>query len=149
MSRYVRSGGALGHLLLVVVLALGIFVMHTTGHPDSASGTAMGASSHAPATTAHTDDSTTSTQAVTVSSHSSASAQDIEASSHAPAMGTDMASLCVAVLGTWILAGLLWAAVSRRTDWPARLRDGAAGTLRPDPPPPRPSDLARLSVLRI
>ncbi|MDW6063911.1 hypothetical protein [Streptomyces milbemycinicus] len=149
VSRYVRSGGALGHLLLVVVLALGIFVMHTTGHPDGASGAATGASPHAPATTAHTDDSTTSPQAVTVSSHSSASAQDIKASSHSPAMGMDMASLCVAVLSTWILAGLLRAAVSRGTDWLVRLRDGAAGVLRPDPPPHRPPDLARLSVLRI
>lgn len=60
-----------------------------------------------------------------------------------------MASLCVAVLGTWILAGLLRAVLSHETDWPALLRDGAVAALRPNPPPPRPPDLAQLSVLRI
>ncbi|WP_330302233.1 MULTISPECIES: hypothetical protein [unclassified Streptomyces] len=38
MSRNVRTGAALGHLLLVVVLALGVFVMHTVGHPDGSAG---------------------------------------------------------------------------------------------------------------
>ncbi|MFI2213887.1 hypothetical protein [Streptomyces sp. NPDC020141] len=35
-SRMIRAAGAWGHLLLVV-LALGVFAMHTTGHPDSGS----------------------------------------------------------------------------------------------------------------
>ncbi|WP_413098326.1 DUF6153 family protein [Streptomyces sp. Inha503] len=148
VSRYVRTGGALGHLLLVVVLAMGIFMMHSMGHPDSAADTSMGAA-HTSATTAHPGGGMSSPQDVVVSSHSSDSHQDSKASSHSPAMGMDMASLCVAVLGTWILAGLLRAVLSRRTDWLARLRDGAVAALRPNPPPPRPPDLAQLSVLRI
>ncbi|MGR3932926.1 DUF6153 family protein [Streptomyces sp. BRA346] len=148
VSRYVRTGGALGHLLLVVALAMGLFVMHSMGHPDSASHTSMGAA-HSSATTAHTDGGLSSPRDVAVSARTSDSHQDSKASSHSPAMGMDMASLCVAVLGTWILAGLLRAVLSRRTDWLARLRDGAMAALRPNPPPRRPPDLAQLSVLRI
>ncbi|MEV7079683.1 hypothetical protein AB0N88_14205 [Streptomyces sp. NPDC093516] len=47
MSRYARAAGALGHLLLVVVLALGVFVMHTMGHPSEAHGSGSGQASHA------------------------------------------------------------------------------------------------------
>ncbi|MBL1116002.1 hypothetical protein JK364_26880 [Streptomyces sp. 110] len=148
VSRYVRAATALGHLLLVVVLAMGVFVMHSMGHPDSASNTSMGAA-HASATTAHPGGGMPSPQGVVVSLHSSDSHQDSKTSSHSPAMGMDMASLCVAVLGTWILAGLLRAVLSRGTDWPARLRDAAVAVLRPNPPPRRPPDLARLSILRI
>ncbi|MFI0774135.1 DUF6153 family protein [Streptomyces sp. NPDC021212] len=148
VSRRVRTGGALGHLLLVVVLALGVFVMHSMGHPDSASHTSMGAA-HASATTAHKGAGMSSSQDVVASSHSSDSHQDGKATSHSPAMGMNMASLCVAVLGTWVLAGLLRAVLSRRTEWLTRLRDGAVAALRPNPPPRRPPDLAQLSVLRI
>ncbi|MBD3007962.1 DUF6153 family protein [Streptomyces sp. 5-10] len=148
VSRCARTGGALGHLLLVVVLAMGIFVMHSMGHPDSAADTSMGAA-HASATTAHPGGGMSSPQGVVVSSHTSDSHQDGKTSSHSPATGMDMASLCVAVLGTWILASLLRAVLSRGTDWLARLRDGAVAVLRPNPPPPRPPDLAQLSVLRI
>nr|WP_267892783.1 DUF6153 family protein [Streptomyces sp. NBRC 110028] len=130
------------------MLALGVFVMHSMGHPDTASYPSMG-TAHASATTAHTGGGMSSPQAVAVSSPSSDSHQDSKASSHSPAMGMDMASLCVAVLGTWILAGLLRAVLSRRTDWPARLRDAAMAPLRPNPPPRRPPGLAQLSVLRI
>ncbi|MET8405202.1 DUF6153 family protein [Streptomyces sp900116325] len=147
MSRHVRTRGALGHLLLVVVLALGVFMMHTMGHPNSSSGMSMEAAPHAPATVAHPGDSMTSSQAVSAST--GALDNNIKASAHAPGMGMDMTSLCVAVLGTWMLAGLLRAALSARTDWLARLRDGALGSLRPNPPPCRPPDLAQLSVLRI
>ncbi|WP_413813132.1 hypothetical protein [Streptomyces sp. OE57] len=118
------------------------------GHPDSASHTSTGAA-HTSATAAHTGGGMSSPQDAVISSHSSDSHQDSKASSHSPAMGMDMASLCVAVLGTWILAGLLRAVMSRGTDWLARLRDGAVATLRPNPPPRRPPDLAQLSVLRI
>ncbi|MEK8169462.1 hypothetical protein NKH77_05600 [Streptomyces sp. M19] len=31
-----RTGSALGRLLLVVLLALGVFVMHAVGHPPAA-----------------------------------------------------------------------------------------------------------------
>ncbi|MGW5689701.1 DUF6153 family protein [Streptomyces asiaticus] len=148
VSRYARAAGALGHLLLVVVLAMGVFVMHSMGHPDSDSHTSMGAA-HTSATTVHTGGGMSASQDVVVSSHAADSHQGSKASSHSPAMGMDMTSLCVAVLGAWVLTGLLRAVLSRRMDWLARLRDGAVATLRPSPPPPRPPDLAHLSVLRI
>ncbi|WP_342778439.1 DUF6153 family protein [Streptomyces botrytidirepellens] len=127
---------------------MGVFVMHSMGHPDSASNASMGAA-HASATTAHKGGGMSSTQDVAVSSPSSDSHQDSKAASHPPGMGMDMASLCVAVLGTWVLVGLLRAVLSRSTEWLARLRDGAVAALRPNPPPRRPPDLAQLSVLRI
>ena len=48
-SRTVRAGGALGHLLLVAVLALGVFAMHGMGHPRESSHSAMGTASQATA----------------------------------------------------------------------------------------------------
>lgn len=60
----------------------------------------------------------------------------------------DMASLCMAVLGTWALASLLYAALTARRDWPADLAARVFTLVRPDPPP-RPPDLAQLSILRI
>ncbi|MFI0850400.1 DUF6153 family protein [Streptomyces sp. NPDC021098] len=127
---------------------MGVFVMHSMGHPDGASHTSVGAA-HASATTAHAGGGMSSPRDVAATSRTSDSHQDSKAFSHSPAMGMDMASLCVAVLGTWVLAGLLRAVLSRGTDWLARLRDGAMAALHPNPPPRRPPDLAQLSVLRI
>ncbi|WP_052867251.1 hypothetical protein [Streptomyces niger] len=152
LSRKTQAAGAWGHLLLVVVLALGIFVMHTLGHPKDTSGTGatmeMGAAAHGAAMSASADHGmhAAATPVVVVSPH--ASDHDAKAPSHAPGSGMDMTSLCVAVLGTWALAGLLWAALRRRADWLVRLRAGLLVVLRPEPPPRRPL-LARLSVLRI
>ncbi|MFJ9824585.1 DUF6153 family protein [Streptomyces sp. NPDC101160] len=133
-----RHTGALARLLLVVVLALGVFVMHSVGHPDGpAAAMDGGAMTHA-STQAHSEDS-----------------EDSAPSSHAPGHGTDtgtgmdMTTLCVAVLGAWLLAALVRAALARRpgrtVPLPARLRPG----LGPHAPPPRPPDLASLSILRI
>ncbi|MCZ0992497.1 hypothetical protein O1L44_04295 [Streptomyces noursei] len=50
------GGRCLGHLLLVAVLALGVFAMHTLGHPTGhadASRAPMGTAAHAAATRAH------------------------------------------------------------------------------------------------
>ncbi|UKY54511.1 DUF6153 family protein [Streptomyces inhibens] len=147
--RGIRAAGACGQLLLVVVLALGVFVMHTVGHPDSSSGSAMGSAAHAAASSAHMGDGMASpSQAAAASSRSSGHDMTTKSSSHGPGMAMDMTSLCVAVLGGWILAGLLRAALSRRPDWLVRLRAGALTAQRPNPPPPQP-DLAQLSVLRI
>ncbi len=127
-SRYVRAGGALGQLLLVVLLAVGVFVMHTLGHPEDSSHS--GTASHASAMTHEASETT----------HSS--------STHEPAMPMDMASLCVAVLvGTWVLAALLKSAFTRHGEWLARLLAQVAAVLRPNPPPRGP-DLTQLSVLR-
>ncbi|MCK7622798.1 DUF6153 family protein [Streptomyces sp. RS10V-4] len=148
-NRRIRAAGAWGHLLLIAVLALGVFAMHTLGHPSGPremAGPAMGPAAHGtPAAAA---------AAGTTAHHGSDPAPDRPTahhgsgpSSHSPGAGMDMTSLCVAVLGAWVLACLLRLVVRRRADWLVLLRAGAL-VLRPNPPP-RPPDLARLSVLRI
>ncbi|MFF8380634.1 DUF6153 family protein [Streptomyces sp. NPDC015661] len=129
-----RAGGAIGHLLLVVVLALGVFLMHAVGHPEGSGGG----------------------MDTTAASHHSAPAQaapahhgDSSDARHEPGTGMDMTTLCVAVLGAWLLAGLLRAALGRRPDWLTLLLARLTPALGPHAPPPRPPDLARLSVLRI
>lgn len=148
VSRSVRTGGALGHLLLVVVLALGVFVMHTVGHPDKSSGPGMSTAAHA------------STEPTPAAAHDPMGAPASQAQSHAPhsthtssqdkpAMAMDMLSLCMAVMfGAWALAALLRMALARRPDWLAKFLAEAPVTLRPNPPPRGP-DLTQLSVLRL
>ncbi|MGW4206261.1 DUF6153 family protein [Streptomyces sp. NPDC004726] len=169
-SRRIRAVGAWWHLLFVV-LALGVFAMHTVGHPDSGSGTAHpgSASDTAPAAPAHASAMGTGTASPEASAASSpsmtppaavraadgvvatgrgASAEHDMPASPASGMAMDMVSLCVAVLGAWILARLLRSALGRRTEWLVLLRAGALAALRPNPPPRGP-DLIRLSILRI
>ncbi|MEV4946358.1 hypothetical protein [Streptomyces sp. NPDC053755] len=150
-------GGAVAHLLLVVLLALGVFVMHTVGHPDGASaGDATGTSHGAPAGDA--------TGTVHVSAAAGVRAPDgvtgaagreapaetgSPAPSHDSGLAMDMTTLCVAVLGAWLIAGLVRAALGRRRDRPAALLARLRAGLGPNAPPPRPPDLAQLSVLRI
>ncbi|MGW2564563.1 DUF6153 family protein [Streptomyces sp. NPDC001514] len=143
-------------LLLVVVLALGVFVMHTVGHPSEGSGTT-------------TSSPTAGTGRMPAHSHQAAAADTglppamtmtatdpyagpVPTSATAPAddpgMAMDMASLCVAVLGTWALAALLHAVFVGRRDWLARLAAGVLAVVRANPPPRAP-DLAQLSILRI
>ncbi|MFE9009812.1 hypothetical protein ACFYOY_48590 [Streptomyces sp. NPDC007875] len=164
-GRSVRADGVLPRLLLVVVLALGVFVMHTLGHPDGGSGPGGSPSAHhasgelRPAPYGGDRDDGT---AVTGSgSHRAAPASSAEAG-HAPAApetkpytkprapmtGMDMASLCVAVLGVWVLGALLSGVLSRRGGPPLRLPVASAVVARPDPPSRGP-DLTALSVLRI
>lgn len=142
VSRCVRAGGALGHLLLVAVLAFGIFAMHTMGHPDESSGSAMSTASHASAP----DMGAPAAPHTSMSSHTASST---EASSHQPGMAMDMTSLCVAVLfGAWVLAALLKSAFARHQEWLALLRAQVGVVLRPNPPPRGP-ELTQLSVLRL
>ncbi|MET7758226.1 DUF6153 family protein [Streptomyces sp. NPDC005389] len=127
-----RAEGALAHLLLVVVLALGVFLMHAVGHPEgSGGGTGTGAAS-AHHSAAHHGDEGSGTDA-----------------GHEPGPGTDMTTLCVAVLAGWLFAGLVRAALSRRPDWLTLLLARLTPALGPHAPPPLPPDLAQLSVLRI
>ncbi|MGV9315717.1 DUF6153 family protein [Streptomyces sp. NPDC003691] len=138
-GRTVRAAGAWGHLLLVV-LALGVFAMHTVGHPDSGSGMSHQDATAAPAPV-----------------HGPAAAppdrpQDGHGEPGGPAapdsgMAMDMLALCVAVLGTVLLTVLLSATAGRRTDLPPRLRGLLVAPRRG--PPPRAPDLASLSILRI
>ncbi|WP_413104742.1 hypothetical protein [Streptomyces sp. Inha503] len=181
-GRSMRADGVLPRLLLVVVLALGVLVMHTLGHPDGGSGSGMTHSaSHAPgemrpaadsgapgayngdrgvyggAPGAYGGDHGGGTAATDTGPQRAAPAPSADAG-HAPAApeskprepmtGMDMASLCVAVLGVWVLGALLHAVLTRRSGPPLRLSLAAPVVARPDPPSPGP-DLTALSVLRI
>ncbi|MFF2133482.1 DUF6153 family protein [Streptomyces olivochromogenes] len=148
VNRYVRTGGAYGHLLLVVVLALGVFVMHTVGHPDQPRDDGMSLASQVstmPMVVAADDPI-----GGPVSPERGSAAHSTHTSSKdKPAMAMDMVSLCVAVMfGAWILTALLRRALARRPDWLAKLLTEAPVMLRPNPPPRGP-DLAELSVLRL
>jgi hypothetical protein len=148
-SRYVRTAGALGHLLLVVVLALGVFIMHTLGHPDDSHADEMSTASHAPATvhSAAGSDEPAAARAPMGVEHTTASAPS--SSADMPVMAMDMLSLCVAVLlGAWVLAALVRSALARQPDWLANLLAQVAAFPRPNPPPRGP-DLTQLSVLRL
>ncbi|MFD7519629.1 hypothetical protein ACFV85_33020 [Streptomyces niveus] len=131
---YGRVGSALGRLLLIVVLALGVFAMHTVGHPDEsgASESGAGAMVHASGEPAPPPEP--------APPHPSAADE--------PVMGMDMASLCLAVLSTWALAALLLAAFARRADVFTDPLAGLRVAPRPNPPPRTP-ELTLLSVLRI
>ncbi|GHA87428.1 DUF6153 family protein [Streptomyces termitum] len=133
-----RAGGALAHLLLVVVLALGIFMMHGVGHPKG--------SESAPAPTAAAAPGAHAAAPAGDGSHGADRQRDGD---HGPGSGMDMATLCVAVLAGWLLAGLVRAALGRRPDWLVLLLARLVPALGPHAPPRRPPDLARLSVLRI
>ncbi|CAL9515403.1 hypothetical protein SUDANB108_03752 [Streptomyces sp. enrichment culture] len=174
VNRYARAGGALGHLLLVVVLALGVFVMHTVGHPSEAHGSGTGQASHGPAAAmplpgsahgkpvAHRQPDAREKPAAQEkpTAHGKpvalgfgeaphAAPAGHAASTDAPVGAGDMASLCVAVLlAAWALAALVRWALARRPGRPAASRARAGALPRPDPPP-RGTDLTRLSVLRL
>ncbi|XEC33087.1 hypothetical protein JAO84_33045 [Streptomyces fradiae] len=128
------------------MLALGVFVMHSVGHPEGSSGGGTGeAAAHHGAAVAHEVN-----QAHHEADTPASAPSSLASSSHDSGGGMDMTTLCVAVLGAWLLAALLRAALRRaRRDRavpsPARL----LAALRPHAPPPRPPDLATLSILRI
>ncbi|MFH8727243.1 DUF6153 family protein [Streptomyces termitum] len=137
-----RAGGALAHLLLVVVLALGIFMMHGVGHPK-------GPESEPAPTTAAAVAAVTGAHAAAPAGDGSHGADRQPDGDHDPGSGMDMTTLCVAVLAGWLLAGLVRAALGRRPDWLVLLLARLVPALGPHAPPRRPPDLAQLSVLRI
>ncbi|WP_030223201.1 DUF6153 family protein [Streptomyces bikiniensis] len=122
-----RAGGALAHLLLVGVLALGVFLMHTVGHPEGSGG----GSHHTTATASAAHDGGGSD------------------APHGPGAKTDMTTLCVAVLGIWLLARLVLAALGHGPERLVPFLARLAHVRAPHAPPRRPPDLALLSVLRI
>lgn len=139
-----RAGGALAHLLLVVVLALGVFVMHSVGHPEGSSGGGTGgvAAHHGAAAALGAGDAIPEAASHDASAPASAPAHDSGG-------GMDMTTLCVAVLGAWLLAALVRAALRRaRRDRTVPPLARLLLALRPHAPPPRPPDLATLSILR-
>ncbi|TQE39541.1 DUF6153 family protein [Streptomyces ipomoeae] len=149
-----RAGGALGHLLLVVVLAFGVFAMHTMGHPEDSSGSGMGGGAHAPVVDSPQDpvvheagSAAPRAQSAVMTAHVS-EFSGASPSADEPFTGMDMMSLCMAVLGAWLFAMCLREALARRPAWSADLLARSAVLARPNPPSRRP-DLAQLSVLRI
>ncbi|MDV9186954.1 hypothetical protein R6L23_01720 [Streptomyces sp. SR27] len=153
-----RAEGALAHLLLVVVLALGVFLMHAVGHPEgsggdmataSVSSTSSSSSVVSSATVAGQSAHTSSSAAVTTARAAVPHGGDSSDARHEPGSGMDMTTLCVAVLAGWLFAGLVRAALARRPDWLTLLLARLTPALGPHAPPARPPDLTRLSVLRI
>ncbi|MFH8615996.1 DUF6153 family protein [Streptomyces sp. NPDC017979] len=147
-SKTIKTAGVWGHLLLVV-LALGVFAMHTVGHQDSGAshgGDRMAATSSTSAVLAVSADLEAAHAAAPQVPAAEDAGGDHDAAGSGMAM--DMLSLCMAVLATWILAALLKAALARRGNRSPRLRaDVLAAPLRG--PPPRGPDLSSLSILRI
>lgn len=136
---YGRVGSAVGRLLLIVVLALGVFAMHTVGHPDESYGSGAGAGM-----TAHASDEP-APPPEPAPPHTPLADEPVMGMD---GMAMDMTSLCVAVLSTWALAALLLAAFARRADRLSVPLAALAVAPRPNPPPRTP-ELTVLSVLRI
>ncbi|MGW0120830.1 hypothetical protein [Streptomyces sp. NPDC003327] len=79
-----RAGGALAHLLLVVVLALGVFMMHSTGHPAGSEGGTPSSVSQAHHGSGHSGGDTAGATGTP------------DGTSHDSGTGMDMTTLCVA-----------------------------------------------------
>jgi hypothetical protein len=157
MRQYTRVVGVAARLLFVVMLALGVFIMHTVGHPAEGSSAGTSSSTH---TVGMGEISAHGRQADAVTDtgpphgpsaanpHAGPALTSAAVSSNEPGMAMDIASLCLAVLGTWALAALLRAVFVGRRDWFAKLVTGVLAAVSPNPPPRAP-DLAQLSILRI
>ncbi|WP_327371107.1 hypothetical protein [Streptomyces sp. NBC_01217] len=144
-------------LLFVVVLALGVFVMHTVGHPAEGSGAGTSSSMHTVgmgerSVHGRQVDAVTDTGPLhdlpATNPYAGPARTSAAVSSNEPGTDMDMASLCLAVLGTWALAALLRAVFMGRRDWFAKLVTGVLAAVSPNSPPGAP-DLAQLSILRI
>ncbi|MFC8094860.1 hypothetical protein [Streptomyces sp. NPDC057301] len=148
-----RAGGAFGYLLLVVMLTLGVFAMHTMGHPEESSGHGMSGTTPAVAG-AHHDGMAREAAAAEAPAQSEAMAEHGTAALaatmpvHEMPSGMDVMSVCVAVLTVWLLGLFLHAAVAGRQERLTALLARSMALARPSIPPPRPL-LSRLSVLRI
>ncbi|MEV6672747.1 DUF6153 family protein [Streptomyces sp. NPDC051162] len=147
-----RATAWCGRLLLCAALLLGIVTMHTLGHPAEHGG--GGGTASQTATASHTSHSMTAMPAMApmaAEGHHAAPPRT-DASVHGESHGMDPMSVCLAVLGSALLALvlLLGAAALRRAAaaLPA-VRARLLLALRPIPPPPRHKALARLSVLRV
>ncbi|MFJ4569403.1 hypothetical protein ACIP4U_38295 [Streptomyces caelestis] len=153
MSGRLRAGGAFGYLLLVVLLTLGVFAMHTMGHPEDSSGHGMSGAIPA-AAGAHQGGMA---QQAAASEHSAVpgvtaehgtAASPTESPVHELPSGMDPMSVCLAVLTVWLLGLFLHALVLRRHERLTALLTRSMASARPGTPPPRPL-LSQLSVLRI
>ncbi|CAL9657561.1 hypothetical protein SUDANB105_06865 [Streptomyces sp. enrichment culture] len=153
MRGRLRAGGAFGHLLLVVMLTLGVFAMHTMGHPEGSSGHGMTGAVPA-AAGAHQDGMAEKAVSAGALARSAAMAETAEHGTGASTdpspfpSGMDLMSVCVAVLTVWLLGLFLHAVVIRRRERCTALLARSMALARPCTPPPRPL-LSQLSVLRI
>lgn len=152
-DRRLRAGGALGHCLLVVMLALGVATMHTVGHPADSSIPHANGAAHVVAAPAEGGTATGHGTAQSAAEPFAVIAPGAGASGTSPSADEPLAdmglmSVCTAVLSTWLLIALLHTAAARRPGWPVRGPVRVRGPARPGAPPRGPT-LARLSVLRI
>ncbi|GGU44593.1 hypothetical protein [Streptomyces coeruleorubidus] len=154
MSGRLRAGGAFGYLLLVVMLTLGVFAMHTMGHPDDSSGHGMSDAIPAVAGVHHDGmaqkaaASEPSAEHGATAEHGTAASAAKSAPVHEPLGGMDPMSVCLAVLTGWLLGLFLHALVVRREERLTALLARSMALTRRGTPPPRPL-LSQLSVLRI
>ncbi|MFF7790114.1 hypothetical protein [Streptomyces sp. NPDC007991] len=156
MSGRLRAGGAFGYLLLVVMLALGVFAMHTMGHPQESSGHGMSGAVPAAAGVPHdamAQDATGRNAAapagpeMTAAEHGRAVSAE-KSPVHGIPGGMDPMSVCLAVLTVWLVVLFLRELVVRRPERLTALLARSMALARPCTPPPRPL-LSQLSVLRI
>jgi hypothetical protein len=150
MSGRLRAGGAFGYLLLVAVLTLGVFAMHTMGHPEESHGHDMaGAVASAEGARHHgtAQDTAPLAEPETTAEHGTA-ASPTKSPVHGLPSGMDPMSVCLAVLTAWLLGLFLHALVVRRQGRLTALLARSMALARPGIPPPRPL-LSQLSVLRI
>ncbi|MFH9064698.1 DUF6153 family protein [Streptomyces coeruleorubidus] len=147
-SGRLRAGGAFGYLLLVVMLTLGVFAMHTLGHPEESHGPGM-AGTVAGAEGARHDSTAGNTAPLDdpEPEHGSA-ASAAKSPVHELPGGMDPMSVCLAVLTVWLIGLFLHALVVRRQERLTALLARSMALARPGIPPPRPL-LSQLSVLRI
>ncbi|MET9681901.1 hypothetical protein [Streptomyces coeruleorubidus] len=150
MSGRLRAGGAFGYLLLVAMLTLGVFAMHTMGHPEESHGHGMSGSvvsaegarhDRMAQSTAPLDDPEPEPEHGTATSAAKSPVDELPG-------GMDPMSVCLAVLTVWLLGLFLHALVVRRHERLTALLARSMALARPGTPPPRPL-LSQLSVLRI
>ncbi|MDQ0748956.1 hypothetical protein QF034_003187 [Streptomyces africanus] len=150
MSGRLRAGGAFGYLLLVVMLALGVFAMHTMGHPDESSGHGMRGAVPAAAGVHH--DAMARKPAALAGPEVTAEHGTATSAAMSPVHGIpdgmDPMSVCLAVLTVWLPVLFLRAPAVRRHERLTALLARSTALARPGTPPPRPL-LSQLSVLRI
>ncbi|MDQ1015512.1 DUF6153 family protein [Streptomyces afghaniensis] len=149
-SGRLRAGGAFGYLLLAVILALGVFAMHTMGHPEESSGHGMRGAVPAAAGVHHDAmaEKPAAPAGPEVTAGHGTAASGGKSPVHEIPGGMDPMSVCLAVLTVWLPVLFLRALAVRRQERLTALLARSMALTRPGTPPPRPL-LSQLSVLRI
>ncbi|MEU6183276.1 DUF6153 family protein [Streptomyces coeruleorubidus] len=148
MSGRLRAGGAFGYLLLVAMLTLGVFAMHTMGHPEESHG--HGTTGAVVSAEGARHDSMAQ-NAAPLDDHEpehGTAASAAKSPVHEIPGGMDPMSVCLAVLTAWLLGLFLHVLVVRRQERLTALLARSMALARSGTPAPRPL-LSQLSVLRI